>query len=339
MTMSGISKLNKAVAAVLVAVLCILDVSGCGNAESQEELVVVKKQDEELMSEQVMAEDEEASGNVTEQMQESESYQEQQDSIPPEQEQINKEEEDKAEEIRKLVEENNNEIGKLASSCMGYSNGNFYISDAQIKELCRQYADILEQYRSYFPDKGENWYYLADFYYVLGEYELCMETRKQLYELTGLEWYEPGERSESIEISEYDYSDDFICYSDEYGRCLLHTGEAKDGMETRTYETKYEYGENGKLIQKETNNIYQDGGRVENYIETFEYDSKGRVSKIVRDCQITKGENPDWFNESTFVYDDNGFTEHFQGQNTDGASSQYDQDYELDEYGNALRIG
>lgn len=339
MKLSEIRKLKKAAAAVLVAGLCLLTISGCGSTEQQEEVVVVKKQDEEIVSEQMVAEDEGEPNNASERVQVQEIVQKPQDNIVQMQELQNKGNETKVEEIRKLVEENRDEMGKLASSCMGYSNGNFYISDAQIKEMCGQYADILEQYRSYFPDKGENWYYLADFYYVLGEYELCMETRKQLYELTGLEWYEPGECSESIEINEYDYSDNFICYTDEYGRCILHTGEAKDGMETRTYETKYEYGENGKLIQKKTNNIYQEEERVENYVETFEYDSKGRVSKIVRDCQITEGESPDWFNESTFVYDENGFTEHFQGQNTSGASSQYDQDYELDEYGNATRIG
>lgn len=108
-----IFKLKKAVAAILAAGLCLLTVSGCSSAESQEEVVVVKKPNEELMSEQMMTEDEGESDNVAEQVQAPESNQELQDNITPEQEQLKKEEEAKVEEIRKLVEENNNEIGKL----------------------------------------------------------------------------------------------------------------------------------------------------------------------------------------------------------------------------------
>lgn len=209
--------------------------------------------------------------------------------------------------------------------------------------MCSQYLDILELYKSYFPKEYNHWRYLADFYYVLGEHELCLEIRKQVYELSGLEWYEPEEHSISDESDGEDYSHSSTLYRDEYGRDILYTGKVKEKIfftyETRTYERKLEYGENGKLIQIKTETIYHDRGSVENLVETLEYDSMGRVIKIIRNCQVTGGENEEWSNESTYIYDESGFTLHFISQMANGDSSQYDQDYELDEYGEATKIG
>ncbi len=67
--------LKKVAVTVLAAGMCVLTVSGCSNAEPQEEVVVVKEQNEELTSGQMMAGDGMASGNVAEQVQAPEIYQ------------------------------------------------------------------------------------------------------------------------------------------------------------------------------------------------------------------------------------------------------------------------
>ncbi len=227
------------------------------------------------------------------------------------------------------------EMQNVMNQCKFYTSGDYYIPDEPLREICRKYAAYLERCRTYFPD--ENWSldpysYLPDYYYVLGEYELCLEARKWLYEKHGYEHYKPEERQSNFENG-YDVYD-------EYGRIIYMQSRSGEAYHAAHCEIKYQYGEDGKLAQVESYEELNIGGTC-NRIREYEYDENGRLCKVIWDDVYTGGNTLDLAHTitiDTYAYTEDGFTEHSSEvkEYTDGKieKSEYDQDhFRIDETG------
>ena len=225
------------------------------------------------------------------------------------------------------------EMQNVMNQCLSYTSGDYYIPDEPLREICRKYAAYLERCRTYFPD--ENWFpysYLPDYYYVLGEYELCLEARKWLYEKHGYEHYKPEERQENFE-------DGYQVY-DEYGRIIYSQYRYDEADAAFPYlEEKCLYGEDGKVTQVEEYGELNGGGTI-NIIREYEYDESGRLCKVIWDSVYIGDNTLDLAHViiiNTYAYTEDGFTEHssWVTEYTDGKieKSEYDQDYFIDETG------
>ena len=176
-------------------------------------------------------------------------------------------------------------------------------------------------------------YRLPELYLLVGEFELCEEIRKELYEL----YPEPL----SYFSSEYSYSSGnyTVHYeSDEYGRTVTSRYEGEDG----SHGANYEYGENGKVVKETGWSDSSDCTSAFSYV--YEYDSEGRLSRHIHSENVTLVDGSEGNTEmtSTYTYGGKGFTEHVVEEYTYNGTrtiKRCKQDYEIDEYGNCEQIG
>lgn len=152
---------------------------------------------------------------------------------------------------------------------MNWQSGvNYCISDAQTKEWCEQAVALVEPYLAgdfgSVSDSMEDPYYLsglkclADAYYLLGEYDLCMEKRWQIYEACGspdVEDFLIDGRGVEVELPEYYYyipiehtettiydTDKYLTLVDGYGKILKYQRQS----EYDSVDWEYYYNEQGK---------------------------------------------------------------------------------------------
>lgn len=251
------------------------------------------------------------------------------------------EEEEAGNEIKRLVDEKWEELAAVHILCVEYYQyGNIHISDAQVKELASPLADLLEQYKALFPDDYETWRWLPSYYFLLGEYELCLETRKQIHELQLAYWEQV--LGSDPELYPYEYAPevtvhrtpDYIRTYDEYGRAIK-LQDADD--ESIVWE--YEFGGNGKKVQEISYGYHEDGSVWRTTVETYEYDSLGRLSKHI----ITEHNDfgymvSDSTSTSTYTYNKMGYEEHVYTVHSSGKVSECIYEFELDKYGEYTQI-
>ncbi len=231
--------------------------------------------------------------------------------------------------------------------------GQNYVSDERVRELCERIVTLLEPYFAgeFGPvsDSADNPYYLsglkclADAYYLLGKYDLCMEKRWQIYEMCG------SPAAEDLTLHVIDTSNiAWECYYyipiehtviegntssrlvDEYGTTLTYQSQSADGRSK--WEYVYSYNEQGKLISTTETAYYDDNKGVQ--VNVYEYDSSGRLSKL--ETEYDSYGNSGWHSE--YEYHEGGFTEHYWTV-INGVEAGYYQDYEIREDGTAFGTG
>lgn len=287
-------------------------------------------------------------------------------------------EEEAAKAARKAEAEQMMDEVHLWGLWQSYWQGDIYLSDMQIRELCEPLVDIFESYlkdcfEADLEDELTEWYYknclqdLSEIYFMLGEYDLCMEKRWQYYEACGSfeeDKYE-GDRlyGTPVEHTKYSYSDDGSLYRsylvDEYGRllnCIDYWAGEDDGVDTME---EYEYGEDGKPV-KQTFSYYHDknGELWREGVRTFEYDSSGRILRRTDNFTLYNTEYrsrpygeiiEETYICSEYEYHEGGFTQHvytrsvyiydaFHESGTVWEGGYY-RDYVIDQYGHREAVG
>lgn len=262
--------------------------------------------------------------------------------------------------------------GGLWGLWQAYWGGWIYLSDMQIRELCEPLVDILESYledtsEADLGDELAGWYHqrclqeLSEIYYLLGEYDLCMEKRWQYYEAYG-SFEKDRTYVTPTEHTEFYYLNDgrlrSTCLVDEYGRLLNRTDYWVDDGSIASIE-EYEYGENGKRV-KETNRSYAvNGGNGElgtEIVYTFEYDSSGRLLRYTwnntsyNTIGISGGKIlSEGYGYYEYEYHEGGFTQHkYQStiyvnkvyyDNSTGWEEGCYRDFVIDQYGYPTQVG
>ena len=247
------------------------------------------------------------------------------------------------EEIKQLVESDEFQE-KITEMCERIGNAMFqHITDEQLEELCWPLIEALEKYRELYGDLENLRFFrrLPQLYLLVGEFELCAEIRKELYEL------DPEHLSylsSEFSYSSGNYMDHYE--NDEYGRIVTRRIEEKG----RLQEENFEYGENGK-VEKFITRTEEDDGRTDSEIQVYEYDSEGRVSVCTSLLNATNTDGAggvlNMETTVTYTYGSKGFTEHrvqestFNGLNgTFRTNSRSTTDYEIiDDYGHYEQIG
>ena len=251
-----------------------------------------------------------------------------------------------------------------------YWQGWIYLSDTQIRELCEPLVSFFESYledtsEADLGDELAAWYHqrclqeLSEIYYLLGEYDLCMEKRWQYYEAYG-SFEEHRTYVTPTEHTEYFYLDDGRLRSsyltDEYGRLLNRTDYLRDDGRISSTE-EYEYGENGKCVKA----IYRsyntkNGGLLTEVIYTFEYDSSGRLLRRTENGTTyntvgLSGGKVLWetYGYSEYEYHEGGFMRHqytrtvfvneVQHSGPTVSEGGFYEDFVVDQYGNAESVG
>lgn len=200
-----------------------------------------------------------------------------------------------------------------------YSNIPQYITDEQIRELCWPVIEALEQYRVLYPENVDKYKYLSDLYYLVGEYELCLQIRTKLYEQF------PDEEYFSTEW----FTETTRVVRDEYGKVIW-----LDPNGTMISEFKWQ---NGKLIRV----VHTTEDSIETQV--YEYGSDGRISKLAGTYEYDNGE---YTNSHAYVctydYSEGGFILY-----TDWTFQSHDiyntgrtaEEYVVDEYGGSEQVG
>jgi tetratricopeptide (TPR) repeat protein len=235
-------------------------------------------------------------------------------------------------------------IQDAGSRFFAFMNGANYIPDEQIKAECRKYVFLWERFQIYCPDEEDRiavdicivYDCIQRAYYILGEYELCLEMRKQLYEKTGDYRFAPEE------TTHYEQNDNCRRVYDKYGREIsyyMDPNSIEEDVRTSFSHIK-EYGEDGKIMQ-EKGEYWFDGKHGGKYIKTYEYDESGRVLKVTGDQDMSPGLRRIDFAHltdiETYLYNEKGVTIHFyyryEYYNGETKVSEHDQDYYIDETG------
>ena len=148
-----------------------------------------------------------------------------------------------------------------------------HISDEKLKELSRLYIDTLERYRELYEENYSYWYRLSELYLISDEYELSIERNREVNELR------PNGGNDLTEV-----------HYDKYGR--FYWREFTSGTDSR------EYGDNEKLVKRIST--------VDNLTSTtiYEYDAEGRTVRTVQT------DSDGSVHDTTFVYNQTGFTEY-----------------------------
>jgi len=145
--------------------------------------------------------------------------------------------------------------------------GECYLTYEQIEKEVLPWIELLEKYKNLFPEEGNQWgRYLPMLYYMIGDYEACLDVRKQAYEITGEELF-------SVEGYTAAYSDTEDEH-DEYGR-QTKVITSTDGL----CPSEREYGENGRVKIVRVFNYTSHGEKDSYEIWNYEYDNDGRVTK------------------------------------------------------------
>ncbi|MBD5453178.1 MAG: hypothetical protein HDR30_02475 [Lachnospiraceae bacterium] len=207
-----------------------------------------------------------------------------------------------------------------------------HITDEQLKELCWSLIEALEKYRKLHRENWQLFYRLPELYLLVGEFELCEEIRKELYELYPENlWYFSSD-------SEYTHDDMYEMF-DKYGRRVTYTYEVEDS----SHEINYEYGENGKVVKQTGWLDLGDGTSTVSHV--YEYDSEGRLSRYIWSENIILADGSVINSERTitYTYGGKGFTQHLSEESTYNGERtivRSTTDYEIiDEYGNYEQIG
>ena len=244
-----------------------------------------------------------------------------------------------AEEIKRLVEEKEEELFNVDGLYGAWISDDIrlrFLPVTRVEELCRPLVELLEQYKEIYTDDYLTWRYLSHYYYLLGEYEMCLEIRRQIHELQLMEWEQRGSDPESYpyeyatEVIEIDRASLTYTY-DEYGRTIKIKGTG-DNLD------EYEYGENGRIAQR-----VQIRGSRSRETSTYEYDSLGRILKVVHNYNDISPFVGSGTVEFVFTYDEKGVTEHV-GESENQYYYEIDEyghiteSYEIDEYGNPTKL-
>ena len=177
-------------------------------------------------------------------------------------------------------------------------DGFCYLTYEQIEKEVSPYIELLEKYKEVYPDDVYGWADLEIFYYMIGEYEACLDIRKQLYEITGSEWYS--------EERVWNNGEDNVTTEDKFGRIVKSFNYADDDWPVDTWDEN-EYGENGRLITRRVHNSsgHSNGGYT-NYIDsifTYEYDNDGRVEKMTMEDYHVGSEAVCSYSITTYSYE------------------------------------
>ncbi len=181
----------------------------------------------------------------------------------------------------------------IQEMCRGYIcpiYSNCCISDEQMIGICTPLVSEIEEYIELTGDRGINeyGYMLPLCYYVLGEYDKCLEMRRQLYKITEESIYSP----EGYTLGDTIY--------DQYGN-IIATGNG---------ESEYIYGVNGRLSCIES----------KDRISTYEYGTDGRLFKST--TMFSNGDKQ----ECVYQYMGNTVVIHSYSDNRELYSNEYEID-------------
>ena len=255
---------------------------------------------------------------------------------------------ERIEELKQFLDEEWEEYSRVESACSGYidpytwqSYGG-HLSDEQIEELCRPLVNVIEEYIELIGDVGmqsydgfykwEYGYDLGRFYYALGEYDKCLEVRRQWYELTGDVIFTPAEYTveDKTDVS------NIITTYDQYGNEIVSIHENFENNDTYTFEEVYTYGDNGRLSRYDHTNVDLNGiERVSTY--TYLYDADGRLVEEKVESNSSDGK---WYtDERKYQYMGNKVVMHSHYDDSYFGESDHYSEYEIDEYGKRTYIG
>ncbi|MCI9202758.1 MAG: tetratricopeptide repeat protein [Lachnospiraceae bacterium] len=241
---------------------------------------------------------------------------------------------ERVEELQQFLDEElDYKRGDILWMCRGYVNPYFWgyygevLSDEQIEEICNPLVSAIEEYIELTSDEGVERYggYLSWFYYVLREYDKCLEIRKQVYELTGDANYTPMEYTE-----EYDDSGVTFTYN-QYGNIIDWTSKFDNGMTKDVYI----YGDNGRLSRVER--IENVDGVESEALQTYQYGNDGR---LIEDTWYSTLGDGRWYTvERTYQYMGNKVVVHSHDDANYYEASDHYSEYEIDEYGKRTYMG
>lgn len=139
-------------------------------------------------------------------------------------------------------------------------NGSCYLTYEQIEKEVSPYIELLEKYKELFPDNVYGWADLEIFYYMIGEYEACLDIRKQVYEITGDE----------------SYSEEYVESGRVITRRSYNSSAETDGDYTEYFDSiyTYEYDNNGR-VAKCTLERYHGGSEEIYRIRTIKIPASG----------------------------------------------------------------
>ena len=241
---------------------------------------------------------------------------------------------ERVEELQQFLDEElDYKRGDILWMCRGYVNPYFWgyygevLSDEQIEEICNPLVSAIEEYIELTSDEGVERYggYLSWFYYVLREYDKCLEIRKQVYELTGDANYTPMEYTE-----EYDDSGVTFTYN-QYGNIIDWTSKFDNGMTKDVYI----YGDNGRLSRVER--IENVDGVESEALQTYQYGNDGR---LIEDTWYSTLGDGRWYTvERTYQYMGNKVVVHSHDDANYYEASDHYSEYEIDEYRKRTYMG
>ena len=241
---------------------------------------------------------------------------------------------ERVEELQQFLDEElDYKRGDILWMCRGYVNPYFWgyygevLSDEQIEEICNPLVSAIEEYIELTSDEGVERYggYLSWFYYVLREYDKCLEIRKQVYELTGDANYTPMEYTE-----EYDDSGVTFTYN-QYGNIIDWTSKFDNGMTKDVYI----FGDNGRLSRVER--IENVDGVESEALQTYQYGNDGR---LIEDTWYSTLGDGRWYTvERTYQYMGNKVVVHSHDDANYYEASDHYSEYEIDEYGKRTYMG
>jgi len=229
--------------------------------------------------------------------------------------------------VQKKVEEYlQDERDQFVDMWCNISNGSCYLTYEQIEKKVSPYIELLELYKELFPNDTLGLDSLQYLYYMVGEYEACLDIRKHLYDITGSEVY-------SIEG---------YMKKDEYGEVVFDKfGRSIKQIDPDGGICEYEYDNNGRIIKycNSTGYVYGNVAVGQNYgklLRRFEYDTDGRILKETKEC-YDDSEKIASFTVLTYEYNEHGCKLHLYEENFNGALDivEADLDIIIDQYGNA----
>lgn len=169
---------------------------------------------------------------------------------------------------------------------------------------------------------GMSGYDLALFYYALGEYGKCLETRKQIYELTGDVQFTPTEYT----IEEDNNGIHDTRFYNQYGNLTVSTREG-DGQISESVNT---YGDNGRVSRYDRSG--DDGGETVVCL----YDADGRLIETKHEPTFSGM----WMKvDVVYQYDGKNVIYYYHEEESDGDVYDPCYIYEMDKYGTMTFLG
>lgn len=164
-----------------------------------------------------------------------------------------------------------------------------YLTYEQLEAVYWPSAELLKKYLAYNQNDKEAWEALAWIYLHMDEMELCLEVRREGYEITGYENLIPETYTKTSVNADITY--------DEYGR-RIEEHWAEGTLDGTAQTNTYTYGEGDRYItyveESSDNSIWR---------REAEYDTFGRIIRVTSTMSFHGGENEEYYFKCEYEYE------------------------------------